>query len=99
MSGREGTPTACDTFCTTELPARLVAQFISASATVAIIAFFALLLDRTGDVASLGLLAGVQILPGILIGPFAGVLIDRWSRRAVMVTPICWAWRCASSCR
>jgi len=52
---------------------------------IAILAFFSLVYNRTGDVASLGLLAAVQILPGVVLGPFAGVLIDRWSRRGVMV--------------
>jgi len=52
---------------------------------IAILAFFSLVYNRTGDVASLGLLAAVQVLPGVVLGPFAGVLIDRWSRRGVMV--------------
>ncbi len=52
---------------------------------IAILAFFSLVYHRTGDVASLGMLVAVQVLPGILLGPFAGVLIDRWSRRGVMV--------------
>jgi len=52
---------------------------------IAILAFFSLIYNRTGDVASLGLLAAVQVLPGIVLGPFAGVVIDRWSRRGVMV--------------
>jgi len=52
---------------------------------IAILAFFSLVYNRTGDVASLGLLVAVQVLPGVVLGPFAGVLIDRWSRRGVMV--------------
>ncbi|MBU0742699.1 MFS transporter [bacterium] len=52
---------------------------------IAILAFFSLVYNRTGNVASLGLLAAVQVLPGVVLGPFAGVLIDRWSRRGVMV--------------
>jgi len=52
---------------------------------IVLIALFSLVLDRTGDVASLGLLAAMQILPGILLGPAVGVLLDRCSRKAVMV--------------
>ena len=52
---------------------------------IAILAFFSLVYHRTGNVASLGLLAAVQVLPGVLIGPFAGVVVDRWSRRGLMI--------------
>ncbi len=63
------------------------AQFISGLGDkIAIIAFFSLVLDRTGNVASLGLLAAAQILPGILLGPVIGVLVDRWNRKAMLVT-------------
>ena len=63
------------------------AQFISGLGDkIAIIAFFSLVLDRTGNVASLGLLAAAQILPGILLGPIVGVLVDRWHRKAMLIT-------------
>lgn len=52
---------------------------------IAILAFFSLVYHRTGSVASLGLLAAVQVLPGVLLGPFAGVVVDRWSRRGLMI--------------
>lgn len=52
---------------------------------IAILAFFSLVYQRTGDVASLGLLAAVQVLPGVLIGPAGGVLVDRWDRRRIMI--------------
>ena len=62
------------------------AQFISGLGDkAAVLAFFSLILDRTGDVAALGLLAAAQIIPGILLGPAVGVLIDRWNRKAVLV--------------
>lgn len=51
---------------------------------IAILAFFSLVYDRTGDVASLGLLAAVQVLPAVLIGPAGGVLVDRWDRRRIL---------------
>lgn len=52
---------------------------------IAILAFFSLVYHLTGDVFSLGFLVAAQVLPGILLGPVAGVVIDRWSRRGVMV--------------
>ncbi|NTV76051.1 MAG: MFS transporter, partial [Holophaga sp.] len=27
----------------------------------------------------------VAVLPGIVIGPFAGALVDRWNRRLIMI--------------
>jgi MFS family permease len=62
------------------------ASFISGLGDkIAIIALFSLILDRTGSVADLGLLAAAQILPGVLLGPVAGIVIDRWSRRGMMI--------------
>lgn len=62
------------------------AQFVSGLGDkIAVLAFFSLVLDRTGDVADLGLLAAAQILPGVLLGPAVGVLVDRWNRKAVLV--------------
>jgi MFS transporter, DHA3 family, macrolide efflux protein len=52
---------------------------------IAIIAFFSLIMERTGSVVSLGLLAAVQIIPGVLLGPIAGVIIDRWRKKGVMI--------------
>ncbi|MBN1315398.1 MAG: MFS transporter, partial [Anaerolineales bacterium] len=52
------------------------------------IAQFALVWWLTEKTGSATVLAGatlVAILPRILLGPFAGALVDRWSRRAVMV--------------
>lgn len=63
------------------------AQFISGLGDkAAVLAFFSLILDRTGNVADLGLLAAAQIIPGVLLGPAVGVLIDRWNRKAVLVS-------------
>ena len=63
------------------------AQFISGLGDkAAVLAFFSLVLDRTGNVADLGLLAAAQIIPGVLLGPAVGVLIDRWNRKAVLVS-------------
>lgn len=62
------------------------AQFVSGLGDkVAVLAFFSLVLDRTGDVADLGLLAASQVLPGVVLGPVAGVLIDRWRAKAVLI--------------
>ena len=33
----------------------------------------------------LGLLAAVQILPAVILGPVSGLLLDRWDRRKAMV--------------
>jgi len=48
-----------------------------------------LILTLTGSAGALGLTTGLQFLPILLFSPFAGVLADRFSKRAVlMVTQV-----------
>lgn len=42
-------------------------------------------LNITGSVAAMGLFFVVQVLPGIVLGSFAGVFVDRWDRKTVLV--------------
>lgn len=49
------------------------------------IALFTLLLKLTGSGAAVGLLLVAEMLPATLVGPWAGVLVDRLPRRLVMV--------------
>lgn len=41
--------------------------------------------DETGSAAMLGLYNFMALLPPVVLGPFAGALVDRWSRRNVLV--------------
>jgi DHA3 family macrolide efflux protein-like MFS transporter len=41
--------------------------------------------QRTGSATQLGLVAMCAVLPGLLVSPLAGVLVDRWNRRTAMV--------------
>ena len=41
-----------------------------------------LVLDRTGSAAAAGLLGALVSLPGIVVSPFVGALIDRVGRRS-----------------
>jgi len=43
------------------------------------------LTQKTGSTTILAIGTLVTILPPIVMGPFAGTLVDRWSRRAVMI--------------
>jgi DHA3 family macrolide efflux protein-like MFS transporter len=43
------------------------------------------LTDRTGSATVLALASLLSMLPGILLGPLVGALVDRWNRRAVML--------------
>jgi DHA3 family macrolide efflux protein-like MFS transporter len=43
------------------------------------------LTTKTGSATVLALASLAALLPQILIGPFAGALVDRWSRKTVMV--------------
>ena len=51
-----------------------------------------LVLELTGNVALVGLVITLQFAPGLLLGPWAGVLSDRYSRRRVLIiTQSIWA--------
>ncbi len=43
------------------------------------------LTEETGSVAILTTATLVALLPDVLLGPFAGALVDRWNRRLVMI--------------
>jgi MFS transporter, DHA3 family, macrolide efflux protein len=43
------------------------------------------IVERTGSSRIMAALLIAAILPGLLIGPFAGALADRWNRKAVMI--------------
>jgi MFS family permease len=50
------------------------------------VAVFALLLDLTGSATAVAWMMIVQFLPVAIIGPFAGVVVDRVDRRRLMIT-------------
>jgi DHA3 family macrolide efflux protein-like MFS transporter len=41
--------------------------------------------DQTGSVTLFAFITFMGMLPGILVSPFAGALVDRWDRRRVMI--------------
>ncbi len=43
------------------------------------------LTETTGSATVLAMATMVAILPGVILGPFAGTLVDRWNRRVVMM--------------
>lgn len=49
------------------------------------IALFALTLSLTGSGQAVGLLLVAEFLPGAIVGPFAGVIIDRLPRKLVLI--------------
>ena len=49
------------------------------------VAVYALLLDLTHSATAVAIMMVVQLLPSAVIGPFAGVLVDRFDRRRVMI--------------
>lgn len=54
------------------------------------VALFTLILDLTDSGQALGLLLVAEFLPSTLVSPFAGVLLDRLSRKWVMVYADLW---------
>lgn len=49
------------------------------------VAIYALLLELTGNATSVALMIIVQFLPMAVIGPLAGVVVDRFDRRRLMI--------------
>ena len=43
------------------------------------------LTETTGSATVLATATMISLLPGVVIGPFAGALVDRWNRRLVMI--------------
>jgi DHA3 family macrolide efflux protein-like MFS transporter len=43
------------------------------------------LTERTGSATVLAIGTLISILPGVVLGPFVGALVDRWNRRVVML--------------
>ena len=52
---------------------------------IAKIALMILITNRTNSVAAVSSIIAVQMLPFILVGPFAGVLVDRLNRKSLMI--------------
>lgn len=48
-------------------------------------ALLILVAQKTGSAASISAIAAVQLIPMVAFGPFIGVLVDRWNRKAVMI--------------
>jgi len=42
-------------------------------------------LELTGSTAIMGMMMAVAIIPGVLIAPFAGVFVDRWDRKRLLI--------------
>lgn len=43
------------------------------------------ILDITGSTGLMGLLSALTMLPRIVLGPFAGIFVDKWNRRNIIV--------------
>src|SRR5213078_334763 len=50
------------------------------------VAVYALLLDLTGSATAVAWMLIVQMLPIGIVGPLAGVVVDRLNRRRIMIT-------------
>ena len=46
------------------------------------------LTEETGSATVLALASLVGLLPQVLLGPFVGVLVDRWNRRLTMLAAL-----------
>jgi MFS family permease len=64
---------------------RLVSQTADGFVQAALVATLAFSPEKATTAAGFALASAVVVIPFSLIGPFAGVFIDRWSRRRIMV--------------
>jgi len=69
---------------------RLVALWLGQAVSnfgdaLARIALIILITDRTRSPVALSLLMASQAVPMVLLGPFIGVLVDRWDKKRVMI--------------
>jgi MFS family permease len=63
-----------------------LSQLVSQSGDLVFeVALLWLVLEVTGSVFAVGLVVAVTLLPGVLLGPFLGVYIDRWDRRRILI--------------
>ncbi len=64
---------------------RLVSQTADGLIQAALVASLAFAPDRATTAAGFALASAIVIVPFSILGPFAGVFIDRWSRRKIMI--------------
>jgi dTMP kinase len=64
-----------------------LAQFVSSLGDwVGVVAIAILAVDIGNGPAAVGSVMIARVLPGFIVGPLAGVLVDRWDRKRTMVT-------------
>ncbi len=63
-----------------------VSQLVSQSGDFVFeVALLWLVLEVTGSVFAVGVVVAVIALPGVVLGPFLGVYVDRWNRRTILI--------------
>src|SRR3712207_1281913 len=65
---------------------RLCAQASDGAVTVALTSFVFFSPERQATAGEVATAFAVTLLPYSIVGPFAGVLLDRWRRRQILVT-------------
>jgi MFS family permease len=66
---------------------RLIGSFVSnLGSWLLVVAIPYQVFQLTGSVAATGLTLAAESLPALLVGPVAGVFVDRWDRRRLMIT-------------
>ncbi len=63
-----------------------LSQLVSQSGDLVFeVALLWLVLGVTGSVFAVGIVVAVTLLPGVVLGPFLGVYVDRWDRREILI--------------
>jgi DHA3 family macrolide efflux protein-like MFS transporter len=64
-----------------------ISQLVSQSGDFVFeVALLWLVLEVTGSVFAVGVVVAVIALPGVVLGPFLGVYVDRWDRRTILIS-------------
>ncbi|MFN2526300.1 MAG: dTMP kinase [Actinomycetota bacterium] len=63
-----------------------LAQFVSSLGDWVGVIAIAVFAQKIGGEAAVGAVMTARVLPGFIVGPLAGVIVDRWDRKRTMVT-------------
>ncbi|HEX2240904.1 MAG TPA: dTMP kinase [Actinomycetota bacterium] len=63
-----------------------LAQFVSSLGDWIGVIAIAVFAQKIGGEAAVGAVMTARVLPGFVVGPLAGVIVDRWDRKRTMVT-------------
>src|ERR671921_1957203 len=68
------------------LAVRIATQSCDGVLQIALASYVLFSPERQPDAASVAVVLAITLLPFSIVGPFVGVVLDRWSRRQILLT-------------